>query len=159
MVPPDPETIDGPRILDVLAQRIGYLFAKLHQRWLAESVAVLSEAGLGLSALHFGALSAVKAAGPMSQQVLGEYVKKDRTTIVAIVDELEQMGLVERRRNPSDRRAYALEVTEEGSRWLARAGPLLSAAEDRMLGELDEAEREQLLDLLRRVLFNPPPAT
>ena len=156
-MPSDPPVIDGPRILDVLAQRIGYLFAKLHQRWVAESVTVLRDAGLGLSALHFGALSAIQAAGPMSQHALGEYVKKDRTTVVAMVDELEEAGLVERRRNPADRRAYALEVTETGSSWLAQAGPLLSAAEDRMLSELDAAEREQLLNLLQRVLFSPSP--
>lgn len=154
----DQPRIDDPPVPTVLAQRIGYLFAKLHQRWVGESVAVLHEARLGLSGLHFGALSVVRVAGPMSQQTLGEYLKKDRTTMVAVVDELEAAGLVERRRNPADRRAYALKVTEAGTDWLAQAGPLLRAAEDRMLSELDPSERRQFLDMLQRVLASPPPA-
>ena len=106
----------------MLAERIGYLLAKLHQRWAAESVAVLREAGVGLSGMHFGALSIIDSAGPMSQQTLGELIGKDRTSIVAVVDDLEGEGLVERRRNPADRRAYALEVTRRGD-GLARACP------------------------------------
>ena len=95
----------------------------------------------------------------MSQQALGEYIGKDRTTIVAIVDELEHAGLVERRRNPADRRAYALEVTTKGHDWLARAKPALLAAEDGLLEPLDDAERELLMELLQRVLFEPAPSS
>ena len=141
----------------MLAERVGYLFAKLHQRWAAESVAVLEDAGVGLSGMHFGALSIVDRFGPMSQQELGEYIGKDRTTIVAIVDELEREGLVERRRNPADRRAYALQVTQEGRDWLARAKPAMVKAEDGLLDGLDSEERATLMDLLQRVLFGPAP--
>ncbi len=121
-------------------------------------MSLLREAGLGLSGVHFGALSVVESDGPMSQQTLGEYLKKDRTSVVAIIDELEREGLVERRRNPVDRRAYALQMTEKGHDWLAQARPLLSSAEDAMLASLDPTEREVLLGLLQRVLFSSPPA-
>ncbi|MDQ3102221.1 MAG: MarR family transcriptional regulator [Actinomycetota bacterium] len=149
-------------MVDLFARRIGFLFAKLHARWVGESISVLHEAGLGLSALHFGALSAIEAAGPMSQGALGELIGKDRTTMVAIVDELEARGLVDRGRNPADRRAYALEVTAAGTEWLEKALPLLAAAEDRLLTALDADERELLIALLGRVLFSPlapPPPT
>ena len=119
----DPRVPTAADVQPMLAERIGYLFAKLHQRWAAESVTALREAGVGLSGMHFGALSIIDAAGPMSQQTLGELIGKDRTTIVAVVDELEGEGLVERRRNPADRRAYALEVTRRGEDWLERARP------------------------------------
>ena len=150
-----PET-PAPTATDVqpmLAERVGYLFAKLHQRGAAESVAILREEGVGLSGMHFGALSIVDSAGPMSQQALGELIGKDRTTVVAIVDELEGEGLVERRRNPADRRAYALEVTRRGTDWLERARPALFRAEDELLEGLDPAERDQLIGLLQRVLL------
>lgn len=146
-----------PGVQPMLAERVGYLLAKLHHRFAGESIAALADAGVGLSGMHFGALSIVDGLGPMSQQALGEYIGKDRTTIVAIVDELEHAGLVERRRNPADRRAYALEVTTKGHDWLARAKPTLLAAEDGLLEPLDEAEREVLMELLQRVLFSPPP--
>ncbi|MEO7197745.1 MAG: MarR family transcriptional regulator [Solirubrobacterales bacterium] len=143
---------------DVLAQRVGYLFAKLHQRWVGESVAVLRDAGLGLSGLHFGALSVVESAGPISQQTLGDLLGKDRTTVVAIVDELEAGSLIERRRNPDDRRAYALEVTAKGHGWLDRARPVLHAAEDALLAALSADEREVLLEMLQRTLFSTSPS-
>ncbi len=145
-----------PVVHAILCERLGFLFAKLHQRWNGESIAAMREAGLGLSAMHMGALSVVESAGPMSQQVLGEHLKKDRTTIVAVVDELEGEGLLERRRNPSDRRAYALEVTEEGRAWLSEAQPLLTAVEERMLASLDPQERTVLRSLLQRVLLGDP---
>lgn len=148
-------TVEGVQTL--LAERVGFLFAKLHHRWAAESIAVLDDAGVGLSGMHFGALSIVDGFGPMSQQALGEYIGKDRTTIVAIVDELEAVGLVERRRNPADRRAYALQVTPKGADWLTRAKPVILAAEDDLLDALDAEERATLIGLLQRVLFGPAP--
>lgn len=156
---PDPSLIDDPKICVALVERVGFLFAKLHNRWVNESVSVLREAGLGLSGVHFGALLVVESAGPMSQQMLGEQLKKDRTSVVAIVDDLEREGLVERHRNPVDRRAYALQMTEKGHHWLARARPLLTSAEDTMLSELDLTERAVLLGLLQRVFFSSPPAS
>lgn len=153
----EPILSDDP-VQNMLAERVGYLLSKLHNRWLNESMTVLREAGLGLSGLHFGALSVVESAAPMSQQALGEYLKKDRTTMVAIVDELEREGLVKRGRNRADRRAYALEVTAKGRRWLARARPLLGSAEDRLLSALEPDERQVLVGLLQQVLFSAPPA-
>ncbi|MBA2522220.1 MAG: MarR family transcriptional regulator [Solirubrobacterales bacterium] len=149
-----PSPSDQADLRDVLAQRVGYLFAKLHQRWVGESVVVLRDAGLGLSGLHFGALSVVESAGPISQQTLGDLLGKDRTTVVAIVDELEAESLIERRRNPDDRRAYALEVTAKGHGWLDRARPVLHAAEDDLLAALSADEREALLEMLQRTLFS-----
>ncbi len=150
--------IQGPTATDVqpmLAERIGYLLAKLHQRWAAESVAVLREEGVGLSGMHFGALSIIDSAGPMSQQTLGELIGKDRTSVVAVVDDLEGAGLVERRRNPADRRAYALEVTRRGTDWLERARPVLLRAEDELLAGLEPGERDRLIGLLQQVLLGP----
>ena len=81
-------------------------------------------------------------------------MRVDRTTIVAIVDGLERAGYVERQRNPSDRRAYALEATEPGRRWLERTRGDLLATQDRLLSALSPAERDQLLALLRRLLMS-----
>jgi DNA-binding MarR family transcriptional regulator len=149
-----PETYD-PRVREVLCERMGFLFAKLHHRWGNASVTALREAGLGLAGLHMGALAVVESAGPMSQQALGEHLRKDRTSVVAIVDELEGEGLVERRRNPDDRRAYALEITEKGRDWLSRARPVLDESDEELLSDLSPEERQALLELLQRVLLGP----
>ncbi len=144
----------APEARDVVGDRFGFLFAKMHVRCAKLSVDVLEEAGLGLSGMHMGALSMIEAGGPMSQHAVGEALGKDRTTMVSVVDDLERAGLVERHRNPRDRRAYALEVTDEGRDWLERAVAVLSAAEGELLGGLDAEEREVLRGLLHRLVFD-----
>ncbi len=136
-----------------LANRFGFLFARMHLSCAAHSAEELRAAGLGLSGRHVAALAILEAAGPMSQNELGTTLGKDRTTMVAIVDELEREGLVDRRRNPEDRRAYALLATDAGREWLERAGAVLNVAEERLLGALDCDEREALREMLQRVVF------
>src|SRR3954451_18410574 len=58
--------------------------------------------------------TAVASAGPLSQQRLAERLLVNRTLMVAVADALERRGLVERRRDPADRRSYALHVTPAG---------------------------------------------
>ena len=89
----------------------------------------------------------------MSQQLLGARMHVDRTTIVALVDELERRGFLARRRNPADRRAYALEATTAGRRWRQRTEAQLVEAEDRILAPLHADEREQLKELLRKLVY------
>lgn len=133
-----------------LADRVGFLLARSHLDAAAIAGEVLEP---GLSPKHFGCLSVVVAEGPLSQQALGERLRVDRTTIVALVDELERRGFLARRRNPIDRRAYALEATPAGRRWRARTEGKLVAAEDRILAPLDAEERERLRELLRKLVY------
>jgi DNA-binding MarR family transcriptional regulator len=90
--------------------------------------------------------------GPLSQQSLGAKQGIDRTTMVAVVDELERSGLVERRRDPSDRRAYSLHATAKGHRVLGRAGEAAKRAEAEFLSPLPPADRRRLKQLLRALL-------
>ena len=71
--------------------------------------------------------------------------------ISRIVDAFEKRGLVERRRNPSDRRAYGLFLTESGRSCLEAAVAAADAEEEALLGGLDPAQREQLERLLREI--------
>src|SRR5688572_7426965 len=94
-----------------LADRVGFLLARAH--WLFHYAAqeVLADSdGLGIK--HFGALSVIAAEGPLSQQLLGERMTVDRTTMVTVIDDLERARMVTRQRNLNDRRAYALEATD-----------------------------------------------
>ncbi len=143
----------GAEARAAIEDRFGFLFARMHLRCAAETIDQLRAAGLGLSGRHVAALAILAEAGSMSQHELGAALEKDRTTMVAIVDELEREGLVDRRRNPEDRRAYALQVTDAGRAWLPRARAVLGAAEDRLLAALDRDEREALREMLQRVVF------
>jgi DNA-binding MarR family transcriptional regulator len=68
--------------------------------------------------------------------------------MVAVVDELERSGYVERRRNPRDRRAYSLQATAAGRQVLERAADATKHAEDEFLAPLPVAERRRLKRLL-----------
>jgi MarR family transcriptional regulator, lower aerobic nicotinate degradation pathway regulator len=144
------QEIGAPRCL---ASRVGFLLARAHRDCAALFEEVLEP---GLTAKHFGCLSVIAAEGPLSQQALGEHMRVDRTTIVAIVDELERRGFVARRRNPDDRRAYALEATGEGREWLEGTSKLLAKSERRILDSLESDEREQLFRLLQKLVYGAP---
>ncbi|WP_017588830.1 MarR family winged helix-turn-helix transcriptional regulator [Nocardiopsis ganjiahuensis] len=88
---------------------------------------------------------------PLSQSALCEISGLDRTTMVAVVDRLEERGLAERRRDPADRRRQAVTRTAGGERTFRKAADLLLSAEDDYLAPLDEGERETLRLLLRRL--------
>jgi DNA-binding MarR family transcriptional regulator len=73
------------------------------------------------------------------------------TRMVFLTDELEKLGLVERRRNPADRRSHALYLTEAGTAMLARVREVIRAHEAAITAGLSDAERDQLTALLRRL--------
>ena len=108
-------------------------------------------APLGLEPRHAGMLTRLSAHEGLSQQALGELIGLNPTRMVFLVDELEQRGLIERRRNTADRRSYALYLTTQGRDTLQR----IQAAGDRHQHEigasLSKAERIQLASLLRRL--------
>jgi MarR family transcriptional regulator, lower aerobic nicotinate degradation pathway regulator len=126
------------------------LLGRAHQAHRGITQRALAPLGLGPKGL--GALSLLVQEGPLSQQRLGEKQGVDRTTMVAVVDELERAGFVERRRDPSDRRAYSLRATAEGRQVLPRAGDAAQRAEDEFLAPLPTADRRRLKQLLRTLL-------
>jgi DNA-binding MarR family transcriptional regulator len=108
-------------------------------------------APLGLEPRHFGMLTRLAANEGRSQQAIGELMGLNATRMVFLVDELEQRGLVERRRNPSDRRSYALYLTDEGRAKLREAQRVSAGHADQVGASLSDAQRRQLTALLRRL--------
>jgi DNA-binding MarR family transcriptional regulator len=72
-----------------------------------------------------------------------------------MVDELEAKGLVERRRNPADRRSYALEMTSDGRAALKRARRAIAGVEAEITSGVGADGAEDLRALLRRILGAP----
>lgn len=106
---------------------------------------------LELTPPHAGILRAVGAQAGLSQQALGATLAILPSRLVALVDELEERGLVERRDSPDDRRVYALHVTEAGREALAAIGRVARAHDDDIGAALSDEERAQLGSLLRRI--------
>ena len=108
-------------------------------------------APLGLEPRHAGLLVQLAANEGLSQQAIGELIGLNATRMVFLVDELEQRGLVERRRNAADRRSYALHLTAEGREKLRQVRASGSRHQDEVGASLTRDERVQLTDLLRRL--------
>ena len=86
-----------------------------------------------------------------SQQAIAELMGLNATRMVFLTDELEKLGLVERRRNPADRRSHALHLTEAGTAMLARVREATAAHEADITVGLSQAEQAELATLLRRI--------
>jgi DNA-binding MarR family transcriptional regulator len=143
---------ERPAFPPVLMDRVGFLLSQVKGG--AETICMKALEPLGLHVRQFGVLSVLITEGELSQQELAEWVRMDRTSMVAMVDSLEEEGLVRRERNPSDRRAYLLQITSEGRRTQAQGRKLMLGAEDRVLDSLSEREREQFRKLLAKVAID-----
>jgi DNA-binding MarR family transcriptional regulator len=108
-------------------------------------------AELGLSPPQTGLLRVVAMRPGQSQQAIANQLGTPPSRLVALVDGLEQRNLIERRRNPDDRRHHALYLTDEGVRFMAQLAVIGKEHEDAMCAGLEPAERGQLLGLLSRI--------
>ena len=109
-----------------------------------------TERGLGVGQ-HL-VLKMLAAVGACSQQALSEELRIDRSVMVGIADDLERSGLVRRDRNPNDRRAYAVSITNPGRSTLAKAETTTPAFLERTFVNLTPTERRQLTALLGKLL-------
>jgi|SRR5215471_14032228 len=100
---------------------------------------------------EFAVLRAVGFQEGQSQQALGDRLQIPRSRMVAIVDELETRGFLERRPNPGDRRVRELHLTDAGRSVLEQAVQSAVAYEKEVTARLSRDERERLLELLERI--------
>ncbi|MUL83615.1 MULTISPECIES: MarR family winged helix-turn-helix transcriptional regulator [unclassified Mycolicibacterium] len=98
---------------------------------------------------HAGILRAIGAQPGLSQQSLSTQLNLLPSRVVSYVDDLEDRGYVERRRNPDDRRLHALYLSTAGKKMLRRVGELARRHDERMTTGLDAAQRENLRALLQ----------
>ncbi len=125
-------------------------------RTAAQRVTGLAEQMLqpqGLTIRHLTVLSAIAAEPGQNQRGVGERLRIDRTTVVALTDDLEDAGLVERRRG-ADRRMFALYLTPAGRDRLTELNELTAELHERFLVNLSVEERETLRQLLIKLLGN-----
>jgi DNA-binding MarR family transcriptional regulator len=104
----------------------------------------------GLSPGRVGLLITIDANPGVTQSRLAEAVNRDRSTMVAVLDQLEARGLIERRRG-ADRRTNGLWMTRGGRQLLARALRGIARHERRVASRLSPAERRHLLELLGKI--------
>jgi DNA-binding MarR family transcriptional regulator len=140
-----------------LAGRLGFLL-KHAQLQLAE----LSGAALapyGINGRHLAVLSVLAGGELLSQQEAARRLAIDRTTMVALIDELEGKRIVARHPHPGDRRKNVVDLTAAGRTLYDKATRASEDAERRFLAPLDDAAAQRLRDALQRVVTAAPPGS
>jgi MarR family transcriptional regulator, lower aerobic nicotinate degradation pathway regulator len=132
-----------------LASAPGFLLSWNGQRIARNFAAALEP--IGLRPQHFGVLTLIDANPGSAQRELGEGSMIDASTMVAVIDELEELGLAERRPHPDDRRKRAVHLTAKGRRTLQRARAAAMKTARELFAPLDEGELETLRRLLRKL--------
>jgi DNA-binding MarR family transcriptional regulator len=131
---------------------VAFLLSQLGHR----SASVFADliASIDLTPPHAGILRAISAESGRSQQALSGQLGLLPSRVVTYVDELEDRGYVERRRNPDDRRLHALYLTASGKKVMTKIGEL-GRQHDRLLtAGLDAQQRDTLHQLLATIAEN-----
>jgi DNA-binding MarR family transcriptional regulator len=109
----------------------------------------------GIDGRELAVLNALAGQDPLSQQQIARGLGIDRTTMVALVDALEEKGLVERRPHPGDRRKKVVELTARGQDTRRRATQASEDVERRFLAALDDDDAKRLKEALRALIGGP----
>jgi DNA-binding MarR family transcriptional regulator len=140
---------EHPQLPPSMRDRVPFLLYRAAEA--SHALANQMLAKIGLTARQAGILTLITESGPMTQRALGTTLRIDRTTMVALVDDLEARGLAERRRHPRDRRAFLITATPVGLQAKTAAIGILDRQQQRFLAPLGHQDRLLLADLLRRL--------
>jgi DNA-binding MarR family transcriptional regulator len=125
------------------------MLAPLIREMIAAELPVLEEHGLSM--WGYSVLLALDRSAIRTQAALAEAIGADKTRIIAILDELQQRGLIERMADPEDRRARLLTITDEGRRVKEAAQAEIQRGEERWLGTLSATDRAVFLRVLQEL--------
>ncbi|MFE1317360.1 MarR family winged helix-turn-helix transcriptional regulator [Kitasatospora phosalacinea] len=127
----------------------GYLLYRLGQRSGSAFNAALEQHGLRLR--HHAVLRYLATVDGARQRELADRLGYDPSAIVSLLDDLQQLGLAERRPDPADRRSRLAVLTPAGHALLHTADRDSRHVTDSLLAPLSPTERATLNDLLQRI--------
>jgi DNA-binding MarR family transcriptional regulator len=108
-----------------------------------------AHAAHGLTSRQFQVLGLLHDHGGLAQSDLARIMDTAPSMLVTLLNPLEAEGLVERRRDPADRRRHFVALTKAGEMRFMSASQAHAAAEEELFASLDDRQREQLRELLR----------
>ena len=138
----EPEAERAPRSVGFLISQLGFFSSRRF---------MLALEPLGIGPKDFLLMRFVAASDGQSQHALAERLGIPPSRMVALVDHLEDMGLLERRPDPDDRRVRGLFLTRKGRSVLEKAAKVAIDYETQLCAGINRKEREQLIDLLQKL--------
>jgi DNA-binding MarR family transcriptional regulator len=138
--PPEGEERSGRRDLAAMIVPLGRALTAAEQPVLRAH---------GISMWGYMVLNALDRAPLRTQAALAQSIGADKTRIIAVLDELQQRGLIVREPDPADRRARLLSLTAEGHRLRTSVQTAIQSREERLLARLPAADRRGFLRALK----------
>jgi MarR family transcriptional regulator, lower aerobic nicotinate degradation pathway regulator len=135
-------------------ERMRELPSWLISRAAGRSQRLLSEAfaGAGVRGYHYRILVALDELGPLSQVGISDRTQIDRSDVVAALNELTARGLVERSRDPGDRRRNLVTIKPAGRKEVRTLDAVVDGVQDELLAPLSAADRAELIRILGQLV-------
>ncbi len=143
--PPEPGVSHGP-----MADELGFHLRR-SQMAAFKHFGQTVTAAEGITPGLYGMIQVIASNPGLTQSALAEAMDVDRSSIVKVVNQLEEKGLIVRDASPTDRRSYSLRLTDDGRRTLTRIEEAVMRQDRAFSAALSEAERATLIGLLKRL--------
>jgi DNA-binding MarR family transcriptional regulator len=141
----------APRLPKELLANTAFLLARIGYSFKARALDEVE--GAGYSLYDYSVMAVLAEEPREAQATIANALGLDRSQLVGILDSLEERGLIERQRDPSDRRRHMVSLTTEGRKQLGRIRSIVKRLEEELLAPLDAGGRAALhgilLDLAR----------
>jgi DNA-binding MarR family transcriptional regulator len=134
------------RVAKELVASSGFLLARLGFGFKAKTMAKLDEAGFEI--YDYSVLAILAEGARETQANIADALDLDPSRLVALLDSLEERGLIVRQRDPHDRRRHVVSITATGTRELSKLRQMVKQTEEEFLAPLTPGQRETFHRLL-----------